>query len=271
MVRLFDMSLDYGRRLLGTALSFALFGLGGVLLSLTLFPLINLFVRDLARRKQLGQRIVNRSFRCFIAMMRTLGVLTYSVEGIHHLIGGEGSNQMKLNQGRLIIANHPSLIDVIFLVALFERVDCIVKGNLLKNPFTRGPIKAAGYIPNTGPEQLMDACVASLREGSTLIIFPEGTRTTPGQPLHFRRGAAGMALRANVDLVPVVIRCTPTTLTKAEKWYQIPPSRLHLSLEIKEAIRCGNAIGPEVVANIPLATRKLTQYLEHYFKKEMAA
>ena len=61
--------------------------------------------------------------------MRHTGVLTYHIEGQEHL------NET----GRLIIANHPSLIDVVFLIALIRDTNCIVKDSLVNNPFTRGP------------------------------------------------------------------------------------------------------------------------------------
>jgi hypothetical protein len=45
----------------------------------------------------------------------------------------------------MIIANHPSLIDVVFLIGLVRQANCVVKQSLWENPFTRGPVRA----PNT--------------------------------------------------------------------------------------------------------------------------
>lgn len=253
--------LDYVRRLIGTGISFLFFGVGGAILGLTVFPLLLLFIRSPETRQHIGRKIVRATFRFFLELMRVLGVMSYDIQGREYL---------QQSQGNLIIANHPSLIDVIFLVALFEQVSCIVKGALFKNPFTFGPIKAAGYIPNTSSEQLMQACVENLQEGKGLIVFPEGTRTTPGAEINFQRGAAGMAVRSGADITPVTITCVPTTLTKNEPWYRIPSRRFKMTLVIKEPITVKQVVGENYESNLPAAARKLTRYLEHYFKQEIA-
>ena len=128
----------------------------------------------------------------------------------------------------------------------------------------RGPIRAAGYISNDGSIEMLETAVQALQEGQTLIIFPEGTRTTPGQPPNFHRGAAAIALRGAKMITPVRIAVTPTTLTKAEPWYSIPYRRFHFSLEVGEKIDpCDfNAYGPA-----PIASRKLNKYLHSYYIK----
>ena len=72
--------------------------------------------------------------------MQRAGVLTYSVEGAEKLG----------RPGQMIIANHPSLIDVVFLIGLVRQANCVVKQSLWQNPFTRGPVRDAGYISNDG-------------------------------------------------------------------------------------------------------------------------
>lgn len=253
------ISLNYYWRLFGTGISFTVFGLGGVVTTLTVFPLINLFIRDEATRKRVGQAVVHKTFKWFVTLMAGLGVLDYEIDGLEKI---EGDNC-------LIVANHPSLIDVVFLISLIRQVDCIVKGDLLRNPFTRGPIRAAGYIPNNGSEALIEDCVDSLKSGNSLIIFPEGSRTVPGKPLKFQRGAANIVIRAGVDIRLVTIDVSPTTLTKAEKWYQIPKEK-----KVRVTIKFGERLSatPFVAEteNSTLATRKLTQYLEQYYTKEIA-
>jgi len=58
----------------------------------------------------------------------------------------------KLNRpGQLIIANHPTLVDIVFLISRVKQANCIVKQKLWHNPFMRGPILNAGYISNGDP------------------------------------------------------------------------------------------------------------------------
>lgn len=98
-----------------------------------------------------------------------------------------------------------------------------VNESLYHNPFMRDPILNAGYINNGDPKKMIAECVEWLKSGGTMIIFPEGTRSVPGKPCRFQRGAATIALQANQIVTPVTLSCYPDTLTKAEPWNQILP------------------------------------------------
>lgn len=243
-------------RWLGTAFSFFIFGLGGIMLSLCFGPLMALLPGDPLRRQRRARTLIQYCFRGFVWMMRSLGVLTYEIRGLHKL---EGKNN-------LILANHPSLIDVVFLIALIPDVNCIVKGGLLRNPFTRGPMRAAGYIANETAEGVVEAAAQSFQQGYSLIVFPEGTRTQPGMPLRFKRGAANLALLTGADVTPVVIRCQPTTLSKQDRWYQVPDRRVHFRLEV------GDQIDTDGFSQLPLrslAARSLNKRMTDYFTEEL--
>ncbi|WP_369678325.1 lysophospholipid acyltransferase family protein, partial [Enterococcus faecium] len=90
---------------------------------------------------------------------------------------------IKNAKGQLIIANHPSLIDVVVLISIVRNADCVVKADLWKNPFLKGVVKATGYINNDAdPEYFLNQCQQSFARGNNLIVFPEGTRSVPGKP-----------------------------------------------------------------------------------------
>lgn len=244
-------------RLIATALSFALFGMGGVLLRVLVFPVLALLPGNAEAHRYRARRVISWVFRAFIQFMFRSGVLTYEVQGAERLG----------RPGQLVLANHPSLIDVVALIAFIRDANCVVKQSLWDNPCMRGPIRAAQYISNSGSMDMLDEAAAALRSGQTLVIFPEGTRTTPGQPPEFHRGAAAIALRGARVVTPVTISVTPTTLTKAEPWYRIPPRRFHIHL------RVGEDIDPQLFSAqgaAPIASRKLNEFLHHHFIKELA-
>jgi len=165
--------------------------------------------------------------------------------------------------GLLILANHPTLIDTVFLMAFVKNADCIVKSSLWNNPFTRGPIRAAGYINNGDGPGLVNACVTSLRNGNNLIIFPEGTRTPRDGAANFKRGAANVAVRGMFNPTPVTIRCSPSTLGKGDKWWKVPCRRVQISIEVGEDIELEPFVSS--ANNETLAARRLTEYLQDYF------
>ncbi len=240
-------------RMFATGFSFAVFGLGGLLLHLAVFPLLNLVVRQPVKRVAGARTVVQVAFLGFVGMMRLLGVLRYEVVGRERLE----------RRGLLILANHPTLIDTVFLIALVRQAGCVVKGGLWNNPFTRGPIRAAGYLNNDKGIGLLDDCIAALEGGDNLIIFPEGTRTPADGALQLKRGAANVAVRGARDVTPVVISCEPMTLSKGEKWWQVPSRCVQFRIDVRDDIKIGDFIGDGVPE--AMAARRLTKYLEDYF------
>lgn len=210
-------------RLPATALGFGLFGGGAVVLSLSLFPL--LYLMPFRQKHRWTRLLIAGVFRLYLRLLRWLGLATYE---LHHI------ERLRV-PGQLIIANHPSLLDVVFIIAFTGDTSCVVKGSLWRNPFTAIAVRAANYISNAR-DDLFAACVDSLRQGQSLIIFPEGTRSQPGEPLRFHRGPSNVALSAGVSITPVVIRCEPAALLKRQKWYAIPANPPHFTVAVEEPI-----------------------------------
>ena len=245
--------IGYCWRVFATGLSFVSFGIGGIFLRVLVFPMLNLFVWNHQTRTAFARSIIRRTFCAFVGLMRGLGVLRYEIIGAHRLE----------RNGLLILANHPTLIDTVFLMALVKRADCIVKGGLWNNPFTRGPVRAAGYINNDQGIDLVADCIASLSIGNNLIIFPEGTRTPSNGVISLKRGAANIAARGRYNMTPVVISCNPMTLGKGEKWWRVPARFAQFRIEVKEDIEIDQFIANGV--SEVMAARQLTEYLENYF------
>ncbi|HEX4909862.1 MAG TPA: lysophospholipid acyltransferase family protein [Permianibacter sp.] len=252
--------LNYGWRVLATGWCFFSFSLGGLLLTLTVFPIIHLRWRDPDQRRDRAQRAIHQSFRFFIGQMIWLGVMSVELRNAERL--------RELN-GVLVLANHPTLIDVVLMISLMPRADCIVKEALWRNRYLGGVVRAAHYIPNRGAEQLVQDCSKALAKQRPLIVFPEGTRTVPGEPFSFQRGAAHVALATGCEMVPVILTCNPPTLTKATRWYQVPPRRFHVRLDVLAPIRADQIIASGTEA--PLASRQLTRWLQQFFSDAVAA
>jgi 1-acyl-sn-glycerol-3-phosphate acyltransferase len=178
------------------------------------------------------------------------------------LIAYEFVGREKLGRpGQLVVANHPTLIDAVFLLGFMPTAGCIVKAGHFRNLITRGAVTAAGYIPNAPTDAMIHSAEAALQEGESLLMFPEGTRTVPGRPVTIHRGAANVALRAARVLTPVFIECDPPTLSKNLPWYRIAPRRPHFRLRVGDDINLDAYRG----APLPLASRKLNADLAGLF------
>lgn len=247
--------LNHWYRILGTGFCFASFGVGGVILSVLVLPAQRLFIRDIELRKRRARQTVHSSFHIFVSLMRGLRIFNFEFAA---------AETLRDARGQIIIANHPSLIDVVALIAMTPNADCVVKAQLFRNPFMRGVIRSTGYISNADPDKLLDECAASLAKGNNLIIFPEGTRTKPGQHMHFQRGAANIALRAQRGYLALYIRCWPSTLTKQEQWYQVPATKPTLTIRYLRHI----ALDDYLTASSPsLAARQLTRDLQQFYQQ----
>ena len=247
--------MNYYWRLFATGFCFLIFGIGGVILRFFVFPIMSCFPGGVIQKQRRARLCIHFSFFLFLELMRRTGVLTYDFDGLE-----------KLNKsGQLIIANHPTLIDVILLVSRVPLANCIVKQELWNNPIMKGAVVNTGYISNGDSEKMINDCVSFLKSGGVMIIFPEGTRSVPGKEYLFTRGAARIALEANVSVTPVVIGCNPSTLTKAERWYQIPSSRAHLSMRVKDDIDISDFLKMEYRT---IAVRRFNKYLVDFFSKQ---
>ena len=245
-----------GWRFLVTGFSFALFGLGGVLLGIVAVPLLWLVPGSREARQRRMRRLVSGAFRSFVAVMHGLRGLDYDLAGFERLG----------RPGQLIVANHPSLIDVVFLIAFVPGAGCVVKQALWRNPAMALVVRGAGYVPNQPTGEMIEGAAAALAAGQAVIMFPEGTRTRPGQPLRFHRGAAAVALRAARCVTPVFITVSPTTLTKNEPWYRIPARRPRFSLRVGDDI---DPAGLSAGKPAPQASRAINARLESTYASEL--
>jgi len=242
-----------------TALGFAIFGAMAPLLGLVALPLARIRSRDGLERALWMQRLAHRAARIFMGLIDTLGAVKSQGYGMDRL-GEPGP--------KLVVANHPTLIDVLALLAYMPQADLIVSQARAGNPFLRRLVAACGYLRNDGGPAVVGECVDRIRAGRSLIVFPEGTRS-PRRGLHrLQRGAAHIALRAPCDLLPVVVTCDPPAFGKGQKWYDLPDRAVRLTLRVGEPIAT-EALLESAARGMPLpvAARRLTSQLRETFEK----
>jgi len=155
---------------------------------------------------------------------------------------------------------------VVILISLLPDCDCVVKGALRKSAVS-GVIRATGYTDNSEGDTMIQRCSDSMAAGFPLIVFPEGTRSTPGEELNFQRGAANLAVRCGVDVLPVLITCNPPTLLRGEPWYKIPARRPRFVVEILTPMTVASVVDPEAPPS--LATRQLNRYWLAFYKEKL--
>lgn len=241
--------LEYLVRVVTTGFGFLVFTLMGLAFRFVACPLLTAFYRDPRKRVLKARWVVQRSFSGFIQLLQCLRVLDLDIYG-----------REKLAQpGLLLCASHPTLIDVVILMSMIPNANCIVKAKLNQSFALRSPVQTSGYIANDSGPGLVEECCASLAQDDTLIIFPEGTRTTPGVSPRLHHGAARVALASGRNITPVRIVCEPPALMKGIAWYQIPKRRMHFTVTVGEAIAVAAFQEKLAREEMPLVVRSLTQ------------
>lgn len=246
--------LDWLRRFTATLFGFVLFGVVGVLFKIWLYPYSKNYPHnDLATQLQ-GRKIVSQSWRWFVRYLVWAGILEVKYQGFERL----GCT------GQLILSNHPSLLDVVLIFSQEPRLNCIVKQDLMRNPAMTSPIKACGFIPNTESEELLEQSHEILQQ-QPLLLFPEGTRTGWDGVVKLHRGAVSIGLRSAKVITPLVIKMRPLNFKKGQPWYKIPARKIQYELSVGEDIDPQQWLAEKP---LPIASRRLNQYLEDYFNSQ---
>lgn len=236
--------------------SFAFFGLCSLGLALGLFPIMHVLAGFSEKKfKAIARRFNHWYFKVFVNVMKTIRCISVNVENKEQLLN---------IKSKVVIANHPSLLDVVILFSLIPNADCIVKGSLIENKFISLIVRNL-YIPNTIPfDEQMERARQSMEEGNNLIIFPEGTRSRPGQPWEFKKGAARFALFSENDVVPIFFGGNEKIgLRKCDKLLQYHPTeRYQYNLKVLPQISAAPYKGVPMTKSAIKLTEKMKMALE---------
>ncbi|RZL87283.1 MAG: 1-acyl-sn-glycerol-3-phosphate acyltransferase [Variovorax sp.] len=164
---------------------------------------------------------------------------------------------LREEQGLIFVANHPTMLDALLLVARLPRSACIMKADLMKNIFLGAGARLARYIRNDSARTMVRLAVEDLKNGGQLVIFPEGTRTVtpPLNPL--RPGVTLIAKLAQAPIQTVFIDTDTPYLGKGWPLWRVPP------LPIVFTLRLGERFAPSHDSDA------LLQQIEQYFRHSM--
>jgi 1-acyl-sn-glycerol-3-phosphate acyltransferase len=243
--------LEYGWRLFATALSFFAFGICGLLFSLIAFPLASIWPHR-ASRQRVVTTVIHGFFRVLVAAMQRVGIMELDAANVQLLRSGTPA---------IVVANHPTYLDVVMLLSLMPSACCVVKNAHWSNPCLWGIVRAAEYVSNADPEGFVEDCARQLARGYSVIIFPEGSRSPAPNRLHaFSRGFAHTALEARAPILPVLLNCDPPAFTKQMRWYHVPERPFRITVNVLAPIGVERLAPGEMPP--ALAARNITRAIE---------
>lgn len=249
-------------RVLRSAMGYLLFGALTAWVSFVVFPL-RLRSDGEEPRDLRAQRILQDYLAWYVTQLERMGVLTFSSVGVERLEG---------RGGVLIVANHPTLLDYVFVSALFPQLDSVVNSERADHPLLRTCVREARYVRNDTGTEIVRECAARLAVGRNVLIFPEGTRSPLVGMREFQRGAARIALEAACDVQPVLITCDPPTLRKGQKWYAVPETAFRVEVRLLEPVSSGPVLDSlrRGECSRSVAARRLTAEIHESLSKGLA-
>ncbi|MDY5885564.1 MAG: lysophospholipid acyltransferase family protein [Treponema sp.] len=174
---------------------YVFFGIGTFLVVIFCWPVLRLVWHDKATFKYKGRIFISGILNFFVQTMSFLRISRYQVDD---------AEKLRNLKSCIVVANHPSLLDVIYTFAFVRNADCIIKAGLKSSPVS-GIVRPL-YIPNDGDwDEMVKEAKKSLDTGANLIIFPEGTRTPRHGTNQYKKGAARIALETGCNVQPLHI------------------------------------------------------------------
>lgn len=131
------------------------------------------------------------------------------------------------------VVNHQSMVDILAVFAMHRPFLWVSKLENFYAPFLGWNMWMAGYVPLRrrhlpSIRRMLRRCEARLREGASLCVFPEGTRSRDGEIQSFFRGAFWIAARNRVPIVPIIVEGTGAILPKGQFGIRPRPVLLRL-------------------------------------------
>lgn len=133
-----------------------------------------------------------------------------------------GLENIEKNKTYIIVANHQSLADILFMNLLNINFKYVAKIELFKIPIFGQTLRLVGYIPlKRGNKESIEKCILKtkewLRKDVSILFFPEGTRSKTGEIGKFKSGAFRMAKEEKINILPVTI-CGTKDLIAKHSW-----------------------------------------------------
>lgn len=129
------------------------------------------------------------------------------------------NNPLKENfkKPAVIIANHQSFLDILAITMLHPKSILLTNKWVWRSPVFGAVVRMADFYPVAdGAENSVELMEDRVKQGYSIIVFPEGTRTSEGPMKRFHKGAFYLAEKLNLDIVPIILHGTGYTMTKGD-------------------------------------------------------
>lgn len=189
-----------------------------------------------------------RALQQFSAFWASLYIWVNPLWSIEKISGLEKVDRRKVY---VIVANHQSMIDILVLYRSFLHFKWVSKREMFKVPLIGWNMWLNGYVgikrgDERSRERCLEECRAWIKRGSSILFFPEGTRSKDGSLGPFKPGAFRLAIEMGVPILPIVIRGTREALPKHSLRLE---TRARMSLEVLPEIPISSSEDPKLLGD----------------------
>ena len=207
------------------------------------------------------RKVILHRLTCFWASLYTWFNPAWPVEVT-------GREKIDRDETYVMVANHQSLLDILVLFRLFRHFKWVSKIENFRIPFIGWNMLLNGYIQlkrgdRSSTSTMLRACRKNLADGNSIMMFPEGTRSSTGKLRGFKTGAFSLAKDAQRPLLPIVVHGTASALPKRGVILQ---GRHRIRIEVLDPIPYSNFADEDVDA-LTLRVRELIR--EHLEKAQV--
>lgn len=250
----------YYYRLLCKLFFLVVFGIGTIFLSIMVIPSCKLLLHPKSKYRYYIRFIAHKGLAGIAKIIRALGFMSINVDK---------EDILKGLRSAIVVSNHPAYADSFVMVALLPHTSIIPKTSLSKRNIFQILMKEI-YMPNSMPfEEMLERAKDDFENGNTLLIYPEGTRSTPYGQNYYKKGAARLSLATGVPIIPVYIGGNAKKgMGKGDKILEVNPTRQYIyNLYVKEPVY------PSEFKDLPepIAAKRFTQKLHTILSDEANA
>lgn len=220
-------------------ISFFVFGLGAALLNFFVFPFIK-------NNKTLCSDIIHYAWKFFVYFMMILGLFKLDIKNLSKI------------ENKVIVATHPSFIDIVILIALIPHSTCFVKKELAYNPILKNLVNSIFITNEVELEELKSESKKMLDLGFNVIIFPSGIRHRRNEFPKIKKGASLIALNANKNIVPIRFFSNDDFMFINQPFYEVGEKRVTFEIEQMPEINVQDFISASEI----VSKKKITQQIE---------
>ena len=208
-------------------LCFGVFGLGAMVLNFFVFPILKKIYKY-EKRTEMYSEIIRHLWRFFINLITALKLIKLEIKD---------KNALQNIKNKVIVATHPSFIDIVILVALIPKSTGFAKKDAAHNFIFKNLVSGLFISNDIELEELKSETKKYLDMGFNVIIFPMGTRHRKNEYPKIKKGASLVALNAHKNIVPIKIYTNKAFLFINQPFYEAGKDTIIYAIEVLPEIR----------------------------------